>query len=202
MNESNNDPVRPERVDVRRRRILLDDFFVVEEAILRHETFDGSTTGDVRRLRLIRGDAAACLPYDPALRSFFLVEQFRWPPHSIGAGGWLLEIPAGLVGAGEDPADCMRRELQEETGLLARRMEHVFTFFATPGGSTERVFLYVAEVDGAGAAGRIAGQVAEDEDVRVCAVPYAEADGLMETGRICDAKTLLALLAFRQRGGR
>jgi ADP-ribose pyrophosphatase len=189
----------PSKVEIVRQRVLLDDFLFVEEAVLRHETFAGTMTGEVRRLRLIRGDAAACLPYDPVRRLFFLVEQFRWPPCSIGAGGWLIEIPAGIVAAGEDPADSMARELREETRLEARRLEHIFTYFATPGGSTERIFLYLAEVDGEGAAGRIAGEPSETEDIRVAAVPYEEAWRMTADGRIADAKTLLALLAFRQK---
>jgi nudix-type nucleoside diphosphatase (YffH/AdpP family) len=191
---------QPMTVEVLRRRKLLDDFFLIEEAFLRHDRFDGARTGELRRLCLVRGDAAACLPYDPVERRFFLVEQFRWPPSSVGVYGWLMEIPAGLVDAGEDPAACMARELEEETGLAARRLDHVFTYFATPGGSTERIFLYLAEVEGAGAAGRLKGKPSENEDIRVHAVPYEEAWNMMKDGRIADGKTLLALLAFRERG--
>jgi ADP-ribose pyrophosphatase len=188
---------RPSKVEVLRTTRLLDDFFVVEESIIRHEMFDGSITGDLRRLCLNRGDAAACLPYDPARRLVFFVEQFRWPPRVIGESGWLVEIPAGLVAPGEDPADCMRRELLEETGLAARDLRHILTYFASPGGSTERIFLYLASVDGAGAEDRLAGQTSEHEDIRVMAVPYGEAWAMAADGRIADGKTLLALLAFR-----
>jgi ADP-ribose pyrophosphatase len=190
---------RPEKVEVLSRRRLLDDFLVVEEARLRHERFDGTMTGDVRRLRLVRGDAAAALPYDPARRCFYLTEQFRWPVHSVGVPGWFLEIPAGIVSPGEVPASCMLRELREETGLEPRKWEHAFTYFASPGGSTERIFLYVAEVDGTGASGRVGGEAAENEDIRVVAVPYANVDEMLAQGRICDGKTIIALLAFRER---
>lgn len=190
---------RLSKVEVVGQRVILDDFFAIEEAILSHAKFDGTMTGRLRRLRLIRGDAAACLPYDPVHRLFFFVEQFRWPPWSIGQEGWLIEIPAGLLAPGEDPAGCMARELQEEAGLVAKKLEHVFTFFATPGCSTERIYLYLAEVDGGGAAGRIAGAPTENEDIRVLAIPYAEALRMAWDGRICDGKTLLALFAFRER---
>ncbi len=190
---------RPEKVEVKSRRRLLDDFLVVEEAMLSHEKFDGTMTGDVRRLRLIRGDAAAVLPYDPARRCLYLIEQFRWPVHSVGGNGWLLEIPAGIVSPGEVPASCMLRELREETGLEPMKWEHVFTYFASPGGSTERIFMYLAQVDGTGASGRVGGEAEEHEDIRVVAVPYAKVDELFAEGRICDGKTAIALLAFRER---
>ena len=190
---------KPEQVAIKSRKVILDAFLRIEEAVLQHDRYDGSKTGDVRRLRVIRGDAAACLVHDPALRCFFFVEQFRWPPYSVGGPGWLIEIPAGIVSPGEEPAACMKRELMEETGLEARKLEHLFTYFATPGGSTERIFLYLAEVDGAGAAGRIAGEASENEDIRVVSIPVDEVWDKLTDGSICDGKTLLALYAFRDR---
>ena len=190
---------RPERVEVIDSRLILDDFFVIEEARLRHGKFDGGMTGELRRLRLIRGDAAACLPYDPERELFVFVEQFRWPPWSIGSEGWLLEIPAGIVSKGEKPEECIARELREETELVPKRIEHVLTFFSTPGGSTERIFLYFAQVDSEGVSGRIAGAPEEDEDIRVITLSYEEAWERCRDGRIHDGKTILALYAFRER---
>ncbi len=188
---------RPSKVEIVSRDVVFNDFFVIETAILRHATFRGGMTKEVKRLALLRGDAAACLPHDPRHCQFFFVEQFRWPPWTTGDEAWLTEIPAGMVGSGEDPADCIVRELREETGLEAKKLEHLFTYYSTPGGSTERIFLYLAEVDGAGAAGRIAGEPSETEDIRVMAVPYEVAWVMVREGRIRDGKTLLALLAFR-----
>jgi ADP-ribose pyrophosphatase len=193
---------RPSKVEIVSREVVFDDFFTIETAILRHATFSGGMTREVKRLALLRGDAVACLPYDPGQRQFFFVEQFRWPPWTTGEEAWLTEIPAGMVSSGEDPADSMARELREETGLVATNIEHLYTYYSTPGGSTERIFLYLAEVDGAGAAGRIAGEASETEDIRVTAVPFEEAFAMAREGRISDGKTLLALLAFRDRKGR
>jgi len=186
-------------VEVLSRRTIMDDFFVIEEVYLRHGRFDGGMTGKLRRLRLIRGDAAACLPYDPRRKRFFLVEQFRWPPYSIGEPGWLLEIPAGLLSPGEAPEVCMARELEEETGMRAEKLTPLLTFFSTPGGSTERIFLFTAEVEGSGAEGRLAGAPEENEDIKVRSFTYEEAFKMVWEGRIRDGKTILAILAFKDR---
>jgi len=187
------------KVEIERRRWLLEEFFRIEEVWLRHERFDGSMTETIRRLRNVRSDAAAVIPYDPEAGRIFLTEQFRYPVHSIGEDPWLLEIPAGVLDPSEEPEDCARRELEEETGLEARSLELVRIFYATPGTSTERVFVYLAEVDGRMLGDRHRWRPEESEDIRVHAFDLDEAWRLLDAGRIPDAKTIIALEWLRRR---
>jgi ADP-ribose pyrophosphatase len=120
----------------------------------------------------------------------WLVRQYR---HATGE--ILLEIPAGKLGPGEDPEECAARELVEEIGLRPRRLEHLATYYTTPGFTNERFFLYFTDDVEAAAAGTEAGEVLEVERR-----PAAAARQLLSSGEIGDAKTLLGLALLALRG--
>ncbi len=128
--------------------------------------------------------AAAAVPLLPDGR-VLLVEQWR---HAVGHA--LLEIPAGLVEDGEQPAAAMHRELIEETGYAAGHLVLLFSLYLAPGYSQELIHIFLAE-------NLEPGQAAPDEDeiLRVRAVPLAEAVAACLHGEISDAKTVAGLLA-------
>ncbi|OCA90996.1 ADP-ribose pyrophosphatase [Bacillus sp. FJAT-27225] len=114
-----------------------------------------------------------------------LVEQYRKPMERI-----LVEIPAGKLEKGEDPAICARRELEEETGYVCEEMEHLISFYTSPGFADELVHLYIArglsvKEDAAG--------LDEDEFVNLMEVTLDEALSLIKEKRIYDAKTAYAV---------
>ena len=113
-----------------------------------------------------------------------LLRQFRY-----AAGGYIYEIPAGRLDGGETPADCAARELKEETGCSAVRMEPLFTMFTTPGFTDEKIHVFMATGLTHGEANREA-----DEFADVVIMHLAEALELIRTGEILDAKTALAIL--------
>jgi ADP-ribose pyrophosphatase len=186
-------------VEVEKKRRLLDGFFVVDEVFLRFEKFDGRMSPVVRRLVLDRGDAVAALVFNTTTRRLLFVNQFRCPTVEKGPG-WVVEVVAGMVDAGETPETAVRREILEEIGFKVARLEPISTFYVSPGGSTERVFLYYAEVDDAGKVEPGGGVVAEDEDLELVERDLAEALREVETGKIVDAKTILALFWLKLRG--
>jgi ADP-ribose pyrophosphatase len=118
-----------------------------------------------------------------------LVRQYR---HATGEE--LLEIPAGKLDAGEEPETTARRELIEEVGLRANALEHLATYFTTPGFTNERFHLYLA-TDVTPEPGRTdPGEVLEVERY-----PAASVRELLASGEVRDAKSLLGLayLALR-----
>jgi ADP-ribose pyrophosphatase len=132
--------------------------------------------------------ASAIVPFmsdpDGENPQLLLLRQYRY-----AAGGYIYEVPAGRLDAGEAPADCAIRELKEETGCTAEKMEPLFTMFTTPGFTDEKIHVFMATGLTHGESAREA-----DEFVDIVIVPLAEALELIRTGEIMDAKTALSIL--------
>lgn len=144
--------------------------------------------GSSGQLEMIRHPgAAAVVPFlDPppsADPRVALIYQFR---HA--ADRYLWEIPAGRLEDGESPEDCARRELLEETGYLAERVDHLASIYTTPGFTDEIIHLFAAEVAGVGDHDREA-----DEFLEVHPLRWSEVGRMVARGEIVDGKTLCAL---------
>ncbi len=148
--------------------------------------FPDGSTGELEMIR--HSGASAVVPFvgDPsgADPQLLLIRQYRY-----AADGYLYEIPAGRLEPGEDPAECARRELQEETGCRAQRVERLFTMYTTPGFTDEKIHLFVAIGLTMGETGREA-----DEFMTVETVTLSHALEMVRAGEIQDAKTALGLL--------
>ena len=148
--------------------------------------FPDGSTGELEMIR--HPGASAVVPFvsDPqgADPQLLLIRQYRY-----AAEGFLYEIPAGRLEPGEDPAACARRELQEETGCRAQRVEPMFTMYTTPGFTDEKIHLFMATDLTMGESGHEA-----DEFITVETVALSRALEMIERGEIQDAKTALGLL--------
>jgi ADP-ribose pyrophosphatase len=123
-----------------------------------------------------------------------LVHQYRV---AIGSDMW--EIPAGLRDVADEPtAETARRELAEEAGLRAGRMEHLVTFHNSAGFSDESVVVYLATELADVADDR---QGIEEQHMRVERMTLDDALAMVDDGRITDAKTMIALLTLARRRG-
>jgi ADP-ribose pyrophosphatase len=107
----------------------------------------------------------------------------------------LIELPAGVIEPGEDPAATARRELAEETGYRARKIELLATFYTSPGILDERMYLYLATSLEPGQATPEPG-----EDLRLLVTTWQEGLEMARDGRIQDAKTLAGLLYYEAFG--
>jgi ADP-ribose pyrophosphatase len=127
------------------------------------------------------------------------VEQFRYPVYRAlkGQNGWLLELVAGVVEPGETPEEVVRREVMEEAGYTVTNIELLTRVYPSPGGMSERMYIYYAEVAGRENDG--GGVAAEHEDIQVLELPVAKVYEMMEQGLIEDAKTMVGLLLARGR---
>lgn len=189
----------PRKVAISRTEILLDDFFRVEAAWVSHERFQppGGMNPEKRWLNLDRGDSAAAVLHDGERGVVVLVRQFRYPTHANG-DGWLLELVAGMCD-GEDPEETVRREVLEEVGWEVTDVERIAVFYASPGGSNERIFLYYAPLDGRARSGEGGGASHEGEDIQTVELSVEEAFERLDRGRFRDAKTILGLQWLRRR---
>lgn len=112
-----------------------------------------------------------------------MVRQFRKPLERS-----IVEIPAGKLEKGEDPETCARRELEEETGFRCEELEHVTSFYTSPGFSDEIIHLYFANKLTKGTQ-----QTDDDEFVELMEVTLEEAMELVQKQEIFDAKTAYAV---------
>jgi ADP-ribose pyrophosphatase len=145
--------------------------------------------GSVGELEMIRhSGAAAVLPVagrggeDPEI---VLIRQYRY-----AANGYLYEVPAGRPDRpGEDWEVCARRELEEETGLVAGSLEYLTAIHTTPGFTDELIHLFLARDLRKGATARDV-----DEFIEIVRLPLSEALALVRDGSITDGKTICTLL--------
>lgn len=179
---------------------VFDDHFKIDEAHLQFERFDGTMSEPVRRLCFERGDSVAAVVRNRDTGEILLTEQFRYPTYEKGPG-WLVEAVAGAVEDGEAPEEALRREVREEMGYEVAHAEPIATFYASPGGSSERILLYYAEVTEAGRVGAGGGAEAEHEDIRLVVLTPQALDARLAAGDLADAKTLVGLLWLKDRDG-
>ena len=144
------------------------------------------------------GRAACVLPYDPARKVALMINLPRAPVIWAGGPPELLEAPAGMV-ENEDPEDTAIREAMEECGVALRRLEALGSPFSSPGVSSERVDLFLAEYAQADRTATGGGVDGENELISVEEVPLALLWTWVEQRRIEDLKSLTLILALRVR---
>ena len=113
-----------------------------------------------------------------------LVKQYRHP-----AGKYLLEAPAGSLTAGEDPEIGAQRELEEEIGVTAEKIEKLSEFYVSPGFLGEKMFVYLAT-----GLEEVGQKLEEDELISIERLTFTEAFKRIRNGEIEDAKTMLGLI--------
>ncbi|SIT66099.1 ADP-ribose pyrophosphatase [Ectothiorhodosinus mongolicus] len=174
------------------QEMLYDGFFKLRRLQLSHSRFAGGEPIEVQRELLDRGHAAGVLPYDPIADRVLLIEQFRVGALESPHSPWLIEIIAGMIGPGENPQEVVRREALEEANCPLQELVHVHDYYSSPGGTSERITIYVANADLTNAGG-IHGLEYEGEDIRTHVLDAEEAFELLRQQRIDNAMGVIAL---------
>jgi ADP-ribose pyrophosphatase len=180
------------KVEIVEREACFRGFYALDRVHLRHELFGGGMGPVISRELFVRHDAVCVLPYDPVCDCVVLIEQFRVGALDKSAHPWLLELVAGLIDKDESPEEVARREAVEEAGLTLGELWPVTAYYPSPGGSDERVQLFVGRCDSHGAGG-IHGLAEEGEDIRVLVLSLDEALTAVNAGRIDNAASIIAL---------
>lgn len=148
--------------------------------------FPDGTEGELEMIR--HPGASAVVPFisdpdgdDPQL---LLIRQYRY-----AAGDFIYEIPAGRLDPGESPLECATRELLEETGCTAERVEPLLPILTTPGFTDEKIHLFMASGLSMGESRREA-----DEFIELVRLPLSDVLQMIGRGEIVDGKTLIAIL--------
>lgn len=179
--------------EIKAKKTLYRGFFELDVYSLEHDRFDGGRQV-IERENFERGDAVVVLLYDRGKDKVLLTEQFRIGPAVRGDNAWLIELVAGMMGPGEDPIECARRECIEEAGYEPKALNLIGSYYVSPGGTSERIYLFVSEVEMDQPAGRGGGLAGEHEDIRVFWVTREEALAMVRDGRINSSGPMLALL--------
>lgn len=194
MNKKENTPFLYTRNDVEliSKKTLYKGFFRMNEYRFKHRLFKGGWSAEVKREVFERGHAGVLLAYDPKRDEVVLIEQIRIPAYETSQTPWLLEVIAGMVEEGESPEEVVRREAAEEAGITIGRCKPIVSYLSSPGGTSERMYVYVGEVDATTATG-IHGLACENEDIRVHVVSREQAYQWVEEGIIDNAASVIAL---------
>ncbi|MDG2639768.1 ADP-ribose diphosphatase [Vibrio parahaemolyticus] len=172
-------------VEIISKESVFEGFFKMVKYRFKHKLFAGGWSDVVEREMFERGHAAAMLPYDPKTDQVVIIEQIR-----IGAleheHPWQLEIVAGMIDRDESAEEVIRREAEEEAGITVGRVASVTSYYPSSGGCSEKLDVFVGEVDASKAHG-IHGLDYEDEDIRVHVISREQAyqwvkDGIFENG--------------------
>lgn len=188
----------PDDVDVVELQTTYEGFFRIDRYRLRHKVFDGNRwSQEIDREVFERGHAVSVLPYDPHRDEVVLTEQFRMGGLAApGVSHWQIECVAGIIDAGHTPEETAIRETQEETGLEVTNLTEAYHYLCSPGGSSETVRLYCGQVDSSTADG-VHGLAEEGEFIRVFPATLPDAFDLLDTGKIANGMTIIALQWLR-----
>lgn len=139
--------------------------------------------GRETELEVVRHPGAAAMVPLEEDGTVLLIRQYRW-----AAEGFILEVPAGKLDGGEAPEDCAGRELEEEIGRRAGRLDLLGSVLTTPGFTDEVIHLYLARDLEPGES-----RPEQDEIIELHSVPLVEVPGMIVHGEIRDAKSICAL---------
>ena len=179
-------------IEIIKENEIYQGFTGLKEFHLKHRLFEGGWSGTIRRELVLRRTAAALLPYDPVQDEVVMIEQFRIGALENSHGPWILELIAGILEDGEQIQDLIRREAKEEAGLKVKELHNICEYFVSPGTTNEKINLFCCRVD-SNKVGGIHGLPEEGEDIRVRVLPFQEAINAIQSGKINNAASIIAL---------
>ncbi len=179
---------------IQRRETLSDGHYRLERVHVEQVRRDGARQ-PIEREVLHQPAACAVLPHDPGRGTVLLVRQLRVPTLLLGGPGRLIEAAAGVIEGDAAPEDTIRAEAEQELGYRLHALRPLFALYTSPGASTERVHLFLAEYSEADRVGAGGGLAREGEDIEVLELPLADAVAMARRGEIIDMKTVVLLQA-------
>lgn len=172
---------------------VYEGFLKIKKAGINHDTFAPGGPITIERESMERGDSVAVVIFEEDTDSFLFTKQFRYPTVSTGSG-WTTEIVAGILEPGEDPETTALREIEEEIGYRAAGLKFISDFYTSPGGSSERIFLFYTDLTSADQHG--IGGGTPNEDIELVKIGRQEVKEMLMNNQIKDAKTLLGLMYY------
>lgn len=178
-------------------KILSEETLSKQKYHLKKLTFELTLrTGEVQKqVREVydRGNGATILLYNSDSKNIILTKQFRLPTYLNGnKSGLLVETCAGLLDENK-PAECIRKEVEEETGFEVKNVKKIFKAYMSPGAVTEILYFFTGAYLPHLRKGEGGGLKEEGEDIEVIELPFEDAYKMIEMEEITDAKTIMLL---------
>ncbi|MGO4919140.1 GDP-mannose pyrophosphatase NudK [Maribacter spongiicola] len=174
------------------KKLLSDNWYTLNKYTYKYQKPDG-TWETQNREAYNRGNGGAILLYNSKKKTVVLTRQFRMPTYVNGnEDGMMIEVCAGLLD-GDNPADCVRKETEEETGYKITNVQKVFQTYMSPGSVTEILYLFVGEYDESMKVSDGGGADDETENIEVLELDFNDAMKMVTSGEIKDAKTIILL---------
>jgi nudix-type nucleoside diphosphatase (YffH/AdpP family) len=175
-----------------REELLSDHWYTLQKVTFEYQKEDGTWEKQVREV-YDRGNGAAILLYNKEKGTVVLTRQFRMPTYKNGnPTGMMIEVCAGLLD-GDHPEDCIKKEVEEETGYRIRDVKKIFESYMSPGSVSEILHFFIGQYDDQMKVGEGGGSANETENIEILEYEFEEALDLVEQGAIKDAKTIMLL---------
>ncbi|MEZ4859274.1 MAG: GDP-mannose pyrophosphatase NudK [Flavobacteriaceae bacterium] len=179
-------------IKIKNTQVLSNNWYTLNKITYDFQKKDGTWETQVREA-YDRGNGAVILLYNKVKRTVILTQQFRLPTYINGnESGMMIEACAGLLDA-DNPEDCIKRETEEETGYKITEVQKLFQAYMSPGSVTEILHFFAAEYHNDMKVSDGGGVEDEHENIEVLELDFDTAYGMIETGKINDAKTMILL---------
>lgn len=186
-------------IKIQKEEILSDNWYVLRKYTYDFKLKNGNWQTQSREA-YDRGNGAVILLYNLDQKSVILTRQFRLPSFVNGnPSGMLIEACAGLLDK-DSPEDCIRREVEEETGYKVSHVRKIYEAYMSPGSVTEILYFFIAEYVPDMKVHEGGGVEHEQEEIEVLELPFEKALAMIDNGEIRDAKTIMLLQHLRLKG--
>jgi len=176
---------------VKEEEVIYDGFFKFSKLKVEFEKYNGDK--GIKNVEMFeRGDSASVVLYETDTNSLLFTEQFRYPT-TINSNGWLIELVAGKIDENEEPELTTKREIEEEIGYRVSKFENIGIYYLSPGGTSERIHIFYAEVKSTDKTLEGGGKYDESEDIKLIKIQIEDLSSAMKSGQINDAKTAIGL---------
>jgi len=186
-------------IKVTETKLLSDNWYILNKVTFSYQKENEKIQNHVREV-YDRGNGAGILLYNSTKKTVILTRQFRLPTFLNGnKTGMMIEVCAGLLDE-DNPEECIIRETEEETGYRIKKVEKVTQTYMSPGAVTEILYLFTGEYNESMKVSEGGGLASEQENIQVLEYTFDEAYGMIESGEIVDAKTIILLQHAKIKG--
>jgi nudix-type nucleoside diphosphatase (YffH/AdpP family) len=180
------------KIEIKASQNLSEYWFTLNKVVYNYQNANGKWETHTREV-YDRGNGACVLLYNKKKKTVILTKQFRLPTYLNGnESGMLIEVCAGAMDS-DNPEECIRREIMEETGYNITKVEQVLESYMSPGAVTEIIYFFIAEYDETMKISDGGGLQEEEEHIEVLEINFDNAFDMISKGEIKDGKTIMLL---------